>query len=230
MQHFCLYLQCKHNMTSVWFPVHISTFLSFPPVKSPPFSNTHRWLLTGSALLLLTPQTGQGAALKVVQPLFPLLPPFSSCWAELHVAHRKSQSGHFDDVNPSRACCGLDAGCCRESWRGRRPPLWGPVEAVAVRGQSWGCWEADYRRGDPAAAFAVDPAAVISFQVEVGATEGKRGKSVGAFLSFYADTFQVYVLSQNRSSSNSPKLRSGQRVMFKIKMYFSSMRKYIKYH
>lgn len=54
--------------------------------------------------------------------------------------------------------------------RGRRwPPLWGPVEAVAIGGQSRGRWEADDRCGDPAT-FAVDPAAVISFQVEVGTT------------------------------------------------------------
>ncbi len=51
----------------------------------------------------------------------------------------------------------------------RRPPLRWPVEAIAIRGQSRGRWEADDRCGDPAT-FAVDPAAVISFQVEVGAT------------------------------------------------------------
>lgn len=51
----------------------------------------------------------------------------------------------------------------------RRPPLRGPVEAVAIRGQSRGRWEADDCCGDPAT-FAVDPAAVIGFQVEVGTT------------------------------------------------------------
>lgn len=40
------------------------------------------------------------------------------------------------------------------------------MEAVAIRGQSRGRREADDRRGD-SAAFAVDPAAVIGFQVEV---------------------------------------------------------------
>lgn len=58
--------------------------------------------------------------------------------------------------------------------RGRgRPPLRGPVEAIAIRGQSGGRWEADDRRGDPAA-FAVDPAAVIGFQVEVRTTRGRE--------------------------------------------------------
>lgn len=54
--------------------------------------------------------------------------------------------------------------------RGRgRPPLRGPVEAIAIRAQSRGRRETDNRRGD-AAAFAVDPAAVVGFQVEVGTT------------------------------------------------------------
>lgn len=58
--------------------------------------------------------------------------------------------------------------------RGRgRPPLWRPVEAIAIRGQSRGCWEADDCCGDPAA-FAVDPAAVIGFQVEVGTTRERN--------------------------------------------------------
>lgn len=54
------------------------------------------------------------------------------------------------------------------TWRRGRPPLWGPVEPITIRGQSRGCREADDRRGD-AAAFAVDPAALIGFEVEVGA-------------------------------------------------------------
>jgi len=48
----------------------------------------------------------------------------------------------------------------------RRPPLRGPAEAVAIRRQGGGAWEADDRRGDPAA-FAVEPAAFIGFAVEV---------------------------------------------------------------
>lgn len=52
---------------------------------------------------------------------------------------------------------------------GRSSPLHGPVEAVPVRAQVWGCREADYRRGDPAA-LAVDPAAVIQLEIQVGTT------------------------------------------------------------
>lgn len=48
-------------------------------------------------------------------------------------------------------------------------PLHGPVEAVPVRAQIRGSREADDRRGDPAT-FAVDPAAVIQLQVQVGPT------------------------------------------------------------
>lgn len=55
----------------------------------------------------------------------------------------------------------------------RRPPLWGPAEAIAIRGQSGGRWEADDRRGDPAA-FAVDPATFIGFLVEVQTTREKE--------------------------------------------------------
>lgn len=57
--------------------------------------------------------------------------------------------------------------------RGRgRPPLRGPVEAIPIRGQSRGRREADDGCREPAA-FAVDPAAVIGFQVEVRTT-GER--------------------------------------------------------
>lgn len=50
-----------------------------------------------------------------------------------------------------------------------RSSLHGPVEAVPVRAQIWGCREADDRRGDPSA-FAVDPAAVIQLKVQAGTT------------------------------------------------------------
>lgn len=56
-----------------------------------------------------------------------------------------------------------------------RPPLRGPVEAVAVRAQSRGCREADDGRGD-AATFAVYPAAVVGFQVQVGSTERHKNR------------------------------------------------------
>ena len=46
--------------------------------------------------------------------------------------------------------------------RGRSPERQGPVEAIAIRAQGRGRWEADDGCGDPAA-FAVDPAAVVSF-------------------------------------------------------------------
>lgn len=54
-----------------------------------------------------------------------------------------------------------------------RPPLRRPVEAITIRAQSRGRWEADNGCGD-AAAFAVDPAAVVGFQVEIGTT-GETG-------------------------------------------------------
>lgn len=57
------------------------------------------------------------------------------------------------------------------TWRRGWPPLWGPVKAVTIRGQSRGCREADDGCSD-AAAFAVDPAALIGFEVEVGAAGG----------------------------------------------------------
>lgn len=90
----------------------------------------------------------------------------------------KSQSRNFDDVDASRAGGGLDA---RRCWVAQgRPPLHGPVEAVPVGAQIWGCREADDRRGDPTT-FTVDPAAVVQFQVQVGTTrqtkvQRKRGK------------------------------------------------------
>lgn len=62
-----------------------------------------------------------------------------------------------------------------------RPPLRGPVEAVAVGAQSRGRREADDRCGD-AAAFAVYPAAVVGFQVQVGSTEwdkNRHGETLG---------------------------------------------------
>lgn len=78
----------------------------------------------------------------------------------------KSQSWDFDDVGSSWACCGLDARGCWAAWRQGHPSLQGAVEAIAVRGQSGRRREADDSRGE-AAAFTVDPFAVISFQVEV---------------------------------------------------------------
>lgn len=50
-----------------------------------------------------------------------------------------------------------------------RSPLHGPMEAVPIGAQIRWCWEADDRRGDPAA-FAVDPAAVIQLKAQVGTT------------------------------------------------------------
>lgn len=77
---------------------------------------------------------------------------------------RKSQGRDFDDADSSWARGGLDAWRCGVAQESGRSSLHGPVEAVPVRAQIWGCREADDRRGDPSA-FAVDPAAVIQLKV-----------------------------------------------------------------
>lgn len=75
--------------------------------------------------------------------------------------------------------------------RGRgRPPLWRPVEAIAIRGQSRGCWEADDCCGDPAA-FAVDPAAVIGFQVEVGTTRERHRETINNSILYYTESMNA---------------------------------------
>lgn len=55
------------------------------------------------------------------------------------------------------------------TWGRGRPPLRWPMEAIAIRTQSRGCWETDNGCGD-LAAFAIDPTDVVGFQIEVGAT------------------------------------------------------------
>lgn len=142
----------------------------------PHLSALKRQLVTPleNTLFLLTSGTGHGMLCHKVAAspllLLLLLPPFfPPVAAESHLSATESQSRDFDDVGASWACCGLDARSCRVT-RGRgRPPLRGPVEAIAIRAQSRGRRETDNRRGD-AAAFAVDPAAVVGFQVEVGTT------------------------------------------------------------
>lgn len=129
-------------------------------------------LLWSTAFFLLI----LGASVKVAYLPFLLLPLFFlSCWAELHSV-RESQSWDFDDIGACWACCGLDARSWRKTWGWGWPPLWWPVEAIPIRGQSRWCRKADDCRGDPAA-LAVDPAVVIGFQVEVRTTiKGNRAK------------------------------------------------------
>lgn len=152
MQKVSPYLQYIHKMTSATFSVQIS--------------KVHEWfLLSSGAQLFDRCPCEQGTQCIQQQLLCYLLCPFSpSGWVTS--AGWESQSWDFDDVGTSRACCGLDAGSRRVTQRRRRPSLRRPVEAVGVRGQSGRRREADDGRGD-AAAFAVDPFALISSQIEV---------------------------------------------------------------
>lgn len=132
-----------------------------PPVGPPGF-----WR---AALLSLTLREGPQRILW--QNVLPAPSPTPSPPPEFHPPTRKSQSRDFDDVGSSWAGRGLDAWGGWAARRRRHPalPLRRPVEAIAVRRQSGRRWEADDGCGD-AAAFTVDPVAVVSFQIEVWTT------------------------------------------------------------
>lgn len=89
---------------------------------------------------------------------------FHILWVSSCGAACLSQSRHFHNVAACWACRCLDGG--------GRPPLRGPVQSVTVR-QCWRCWETNDGRGD-SPAFAIDPAAVVTFQIEVWTTGGEK--------------------------------------------------------
>lgn len=141
---------------------HGRCWFSAPPTSTPAMLPGHLSSLKcpvvwRTALFLLTAGTGRGDV-----HFFHSFITFSfSEW------RWKSQGRDFDDADPGWARGGLDAWRCGVAQESGRSPLHGPVEAVPIRAQIWGCREADDRRGDPAA-FAIDPVAVIQLEVQAG--------------------------------------------------------------
>lgn len=165
MQQVHIYSTYSH-MTSAWFWVHISTVVY---LKSVPrfFSSSERQPVV--------PLENSALPVDPVRQDIVVKPASfrSSRWAEFHPSPLESQSRDFDNVGASWACGGLDARGRRVTRGWRRPPLGGPVEAITVGSQCWGCWEADDSCCN-LATFAVDP--VIGFEVEVWTTK-EEGKS-----------------------------------------------------
>lgn len=155
MQRICPYLQYIHDAATAGPPL----CLHLSDASSPPIFSKMPGCLENSSLPAHRRDSSRWCA---------LLPLLSSLLLPQSDAER-SQGRDFDDAHPGGARGGLDAWRCGVAQERGRSPLHGPVEAVPVRAQIWGCREADDCCGDTAT-FAVDPAAVIQLQVQVGTT------------------------------------------------------------